>query len=501
MNALIGEHRAAVSDVPTTVRVDAYQWREYTIYDTPGINAPKRDEEISKEHLAKCDVIIFVLDTAGAFNLGKNYQELVDIARSGKRLLMVLNNKSIDCDLQTDEGRLAIAKIREHIYEDFSSKYREDGTRISANELAKKYKVIVVNARDAIDARTNDQLPAEARQQLLEISNIGELEDAIVDEYGRTNGYTILRQIAEKIKGAMGNLSNRIGILQRDENMESVVKALEDVREIQELTLQKLGDYAREEAQNLDDGISAILLGASNEADVQKKIGDLVKPFEELIKERIKKVIETSASRVNACVENFQLQMDRIKCETLPPVILEIVEKEPVNSKTCFPPKNRSLGAEDIVLAQQGVKIALPLIKKIPMIGRFIYKIPYLGPVLIGLFLLNKLFGSDGSEKQVDAQVERSRQAAEMERRRNEAEALRRSEAKEQAVRIRKRIAAAAIDGIDEAVRNSFRETIEGMESAITSQRVGMKEVIKDLAEAEQLKQSLIQSVEGFCNG
>ena len=94
LNALIGEAKAPMNDIPTTKRVVPYAWHEYTIFDTPGINAPEKDEELSKAQLEQSDVIIFVMDTEGTFSLAKNYRELADIIRQGKHLLIVLNNKS-----------------------------------------------------------------------------------------------------------------------------------------------------------------------------------------------------------------------------------------------------------------------------------------------------------------------------------------------------------------------------------------------------------------------
>jgi len=52
LNALFGiEEMAKTGDSPETAEVYEYKYHGYTIYDTPGINAPIEHEEVTNEHL------------------------------------------------------------------------------------------------------------------------------------------------------------------------------------------------------------------------------------------------------------------------------------------------------------------------------------------------------------------------------------------------------------------------------------------------------------------
>jgi ribosome biogenesis GTPase A len=54
LNALFGkEEMAKTGDSPETAEVYEYQYNGFTIYDTPGINAPIEHETVTKEHLKK----------------------------------------------------------------------------------------------------------------------------------------------------------------------------------------------------------------------------------------------------------------------------------------------------------------------------------------------------------------------------------------------------------------------------------------------------------------
>ena len=60
INALLGEERARVGDIPTTDRVDAYDWNGYRLLDTPGVNAPIKHEQVTAEQLARIKAIVLV---------------------------------------------------------------------------------------------------------------------------------------------------------------------------------------------------------------------------------------------------------------------------------------------------------------------------------------------------------------------------------------------------------------------------------------------------------
>ena len=47
INALLGRDAAVVNDIPTTDKIDKYDWNGFYLLDTPGVNAPITHEEVT----------------------------------------------------------------------------------------------------------------------------------------------------------------------------------------------------------------------------------------------------------------------------------------------------------------------------------------------------------------------------------------------------------------------------------------------------------------------
>ena len=61
INALLGEERARVGDIPTTDRVDAYDWNGYRLLDTPGVNAPIEHEQVTADQITRTKAVVLVV--------------------------------------------------------------------------------------------------------------------------------------------------------------------------------------------------------------------------------------------------------------------------------------------------------------------------------------------------------------------------------------------------------------------------------------------------------
>ncbi len=94
LNALFGQDEMAkTGDAPETFKVTEYKYNGYTLYDTPGINAPIEHELITEEHLKKSELILFVLSNDGSFEERFVYEKIANVVKMGKPILIVVNNK------------------------------------------------------------------------------------------------------------------------------------------------------------------------------------------------------------------------------------------------------------------------------------------------------------------------------------------------------------------------------------------------------------------------
>ena len=434
LNALIGENQAEMNDVPTTVKVTPYRWKEYTIFDTPGINAPKKDEEVSKEQLDKSDVIIFVMDTEGAFNLEKNYRELVDVVKGKKKLLIVLNNKS-NIEMDTQEGASELEKIKGNIYRDFAECY---GSK-SAEELSRCFKIVVVDAKLALDARTNGAFSEDDKTLMLHASNILALESEIVNVYASATGFTVLDEIAHLLSHELDLVQKLLKKLEGDKVAQSGYEAQDRLQKQQENLLNKIKDRIETLTEPLKAEIRKILESAVDEDDAKAKLSECVKSLADEVEKYLINEAKKISQRVEACVGGFE----QIASACVPAIAhskksgddtnMALLASEdghpiPVGKKGKLI-ETAAAAAVAKPMLDAGVKAALPLVATIPVLGPVLAPVlPVLAPVLLAITAFKFLFGGDDEEKalaekraQYEAQLaERNAQREEMARRKQE---------------------------------------------------------------------------------
>ncbi|MGC2855916.1 GTPase [Novispirillum sp. DQ9] len=200
LNALIGEERAKVAARPETDKVTPYEWDGFTIYDTPGIDAPMEHERISREHLEKCDVILFVLSSDGTFDEKETYDEICTIIKGGKPVQVILNNRGNLTD--ADE---ACWIIRDKIV----SNLQIAAAAVDIADVERKVQVRLVNAKTALKGRLlSDPDFIEASGLPLLIEDLRSfLHKADVFDVVRTCS----RQVAKKIDLTLAALPSSAG--------------------------------------------------------------------------------------------------------------------------------------------------------------------------------------------------------------------------------------------------------------------------------------------------
>lgn len=177
LNALLGENKASVADVPETDKVTSYQWNGYELLDTPGIDAPEGHEKISLESLTQCQVILFVISAARSFENEYIFDAMRKVVHQGKRLLIVINDKdAIGLD-QPEMAECIKAIQRNLIKKGFDTKQ------------ASNFCPCPVNAQQALDGRLLGE------QDLVETSGILSLEQYIVNEINRIDGFSIVSDL------------------------------------------------------------------------------------------------------------------------------------------------------------------------------------------------------------------------------------------------------------------------------------------------------------------
>lgn len=91
-NALLGREAARVNDIPTTDRIDLYDWEGFHLLDTPGVNAPIEHEKTTEEQLKRSNVMLFVI-REGDQDARDVYERLFNMLKRGKKIFIVLNHQ------------------------------------------------------------------------------------------------------------------------------------------------------------------------------------------------------------------------------------------------------------------------------------------------------------------------------------------------------------------------------------------------------------------------
>jgi len=167
LNALMGEIKATMADRPLTAKIDEYEWKGYTLLDTPGIDAPIEHEKIADNELSNCEVVLFVLASSGAIEEAATWDAIANIINRGRELILIVNNKT-GLDVSSNDYIALTEKLR---------------TRLQGvtkdTEILHKVPIRLVDARTALKGRI------ENKPALVEYSGLLDLESELSQFLGK----------------------------------------------------------------------------------------------------------------------------------------------------------------------------------------------------------------------------------------------------------------------------------------------------------------------------
>ncbi|MGI2227889.1 GTPase [Shewanella frigidimarina] len=162
INALVGSDVAPTGDVPLTADVKAYQWNNFSILDTPGVDAPLAHEQVTQAQMMLADAVIFVVNPSGAAEEEKTLGQLIDLIYKRKKVFLVFNEKSPLS--QEDFIRLK---------NDTRARLQSLAVAQGLSEILTDIPILRINAASALKGKLAKQ------QGLVEHSGIIELESSL----------------------------------------------------------------------------------------------------------------------------------------------------------------------------------------------------------------------------------------------------------------------------------------------------------------------------------
>lgn len=141
INALLGRELAVVNDIPTTDKIDQYEWQGMYLLDTPGVNAPIEHEEVALEQLERCSTILFII-REGDTDSNDVYERLLLLLEKNKKIFIILNHQLVEKNDQE--------KAVNHI--DLILKNKSSARGLDAEAIG-KVSICPMNIRTALNGR------------------------------------------------------------------------------------------------------------------------------------------------------------------------------------------------------------------------------------------------------------------------------------------------------------------------------------------------------------
>ena len=297
INALFGQDELAkTGDAPETSTVSAYEYNGYTLYDTPGINAPQEHEKVTSEHLKKCELVLFVLSNDGSFEEKYIYEKISEIVALEKPILIVVNNKvgiekdSVQEVEQFDKINLNLSKI---------------GDENGIESIETKVNVSMVNAKTALKAKL------ENKQLLLNNSNILSLENEISKLLKKSGSSEVINAlnifIGDYINDTLALIDSKID----NPEMKKTQEAITYLEKLKQQTYIELQNSIQESSTIVTRNLLELLLQQDQNA-ISTFIDKTTKEIQELLNTKLKSV----ASEISLKIDSFNEEFSELSIQT-----------------------------------------------------------------------------------------------------------------------------------------------------------------------------------------
>ncbi|NKF28109.1 dGTPase [Pseudomonas sp. BGM005] len=416
LNALMGRAEAPMADHPETSVVAEYPWQGYVLLDTPGIDAPITHEQVATQQLQDSEVVLFVVAAGGTIDEATTWERLVKIVGSGRRVMLVVNNKA---GVQHDSRDFF--SINDNL-----RKYLQNAALpYGIDDILEQVPIHWVNAKAALRGRV------ESKEPLVEFSGILELEQALSDFLASSDRgvmfKTCHKDLQEAIELALMRLHQaggneqaqaldkaRLQIDSERDRLQSVLRHYLDSRCVRAKSsvVALINDAHRQPAeqaeQAMEDGASKVI--AALTADMMTALNNELPATQRKLEDIGQTLADSAFGAAHACVNGVNREGNGSDDSGLSPALKDAMRKMPMGDlKT---------------MTEQGVKKALELGKELlPTLFKGIGKKTmerwaamagrWAGPLLQAGIAIYGIYKAISSEKAEKAALDRQTKAVE----------------------------------------------------------------------------------------
>jgi len=294
LNAIFGiEEMAKTGDTPETSIVTNYDYNGYTIYDTPGINAPIEHEEVTTEHLKKCEIILFVISNNGSLEDEYIYKKMSEIVKSNKPLLIVINNKSGN-EFNSKETIQEINKVNINL--------SKIGDREGIKNIEDKVSLIKIDALTALEGKI------EKEQELIDESNIISLEKTINNLLTNSGNTEVINALNLYINTFIDSILHTIDMKIDNPELKKTEELLTFLEKFKNKSKIELENIIYKKMNILESGLRESILNKSSETEIHQYLENIL---DELVSQ-IESKFESISNELQLRIERFSEDMSAI---------------------------------------------------------------------------------------------------------------------------------------------------------------------------------------------
>lgn len=431
LNELLRDDVAKVADVPTTDHVDYYNWRGYTIADTPGVGAPIEHEEVTNEAIRKADVVLFVMTNAGSFEKKENYVRMKDIIDAGKKIIIVINDKS---NFLPQECYEEMMQVQQKIYDNMMA--------LDIDNVKERFTILFVNAKLAHKGRTAN------KHLLWEKSQIAELESYILSEMKNSDDFAVIRHAIDEINKDVEAIREQLSQVDTNPEYMAIQKVLNGLHNAKIQVRKNMSDFISSQTNKL--GVTlpdAIWAVKEDQAKIDQTVQQAQQNLSEKVKAHLEDQLQTVVDDLSMDWTNFVVEMQKLEAQRIrvdEPQVEAAQSTEIPEENTDFIKESMGAWAESKMdaetartIASEGTQLLEGMMKGVGFkigkggigkyflkktgLGAFIKSVPFIAQVpvppleiiLLGYTALKHFLGDDGAYERAKAQAERENAMAE----------------------------------------------------------------------------------------
>lgn len=419
INALLGKVVAEIDDVPKTDSVSAYRWGQYDILDTPGVDAPIEHEQITDEEMLKADAVIFVVNPVGVAEELGTLSKLLELVKARKQVFLVFNEKQ----------PLAIEDFQK-LKDQTQSRLQELAAKSGLSNVLKDIPIVRINAKSALKAKT------ENKSALLESSGFPEFEKRLTEFLQSISQDTIY----VRLKNALVDfLSGSLNILKMRSQADMVKKYDDLLKNIErnknQVRRNVRQEIARERNRIGDEVQRQLRRNVFGEENLSES--DMEKCIQAAFEYSAEKVNDTLQNEVEDLMQQLQVDIDNIQAEITPSnfamgnINIQNIDNASPSMENVESIAQKASQISPEMMAQtveQLTQLAKPeyIVKSLKLVKEYLpelmkgigiktmekwakaimNKLPYLGPMITGLFALKDIFTEDSQTKQMQQKID-----------------------------------------------------------------------------------------------